>query len=232
VGRLANAFEGVRKKLGENLPQVVWEAHFTVGHHSNGQDGCLYQDQIRVGEDCIGGSEVPEERRINKRDGSFSTNYIRGGLNYSRNFLDEKSVAHFVWGWLAELEHHPRAWIDEDIADIYGRTRLRASANIAARGRPICPRRLEAMTSVEYIHGHPKSVWPVAFTAQTSCFPTPQGGWGFFVRFYGGQDYYNLGFLENIKRVHVGATFNPSGFFRFKRPSGGGLPAEGPKNEY
>jgi hypothetical protein len=33
----------------------------------------------------------------------------------------------------------------------------------------------------------------------------------------GGQDYYNLGLLENIQRVHVGATFNQSGFFRFRR---------------
>jgi hypothetical protein len=56
------------------------------------------------------------------------------------------------------------------------------------------------------------SVYP-----QFSCFPWENGGWGFFVRFYSGQDYYNIGFLERINRLHFGATFNQSGFFRFRK---------------
>jgi hypothetical protein len=57
--------------------------------------------------------------------------------------------------------------------------------------------------------------------ARAACYPTRQGGWGIFVRYYGGQDYYNLGLLDNIQRVHVGATFNQSGFFRFRQPGQG-----------
>jgi len=70
---------------------------------------------------------------------------------------------------------------------------------------------------LEAIVGHPDSVWPVAVMAQFTCYPTPRGGWGFFIRYYGGQDYYNLGLLDNIQRVHVGATFLQSAFFRFRR---------------
>jgi hypothetical protein len=33
-----------------------------------------------------------------------------------------------------------------------------------------------------------------------------------------GQDYYNVGFLDDIRRLHVGLTFNQTGFFRFRRP--------------
>ena len=58
----------------------------------------------------------------------------------------------------------------------------------------------------------------LSFSLQFSCFPTVNGGWGFFTRYYPGQDYYNVGFLDDIRRLHVGLTFNQTGFFRFRRP--------------
>ena len=201
-----------------NARQVsLWEAHAIVGHHSNGQDGCLWQDEDRIEEACVGRLPIVDERLVNKRDGSFSTNYVRLGINYRRNTLDEDLWALREWGFRADVEYHPRAWIDDDIEEIYGRTRAGVSGTYATRELPWCPRRAEAVASIQAIAGHPEPVWPVAVTVQASCFPTRMGGWGFFVRYYGGQDYYNLGFLENIQRLHVGATFNQSGFFRFRR---------------
>jgi len=48
------------------------------GHHSNGQDGCLYTDQTRLGEECVDGTRLPGTPRATKQvDGSFSTNYAR-----------------------------------------------------------------------------------------------------------------------------------------------------------
>jgi hypothetical protein len=52
---------------------------------------------------------------------------------------------------------------------------------------------------------------------QVSCFPWLNGGWGFFARWYAGQDYYNVGFLDDINRLQVGLTFNQADFFRFRR---------------
>jgi hypothetical protein len=52
---------------------------------------------------------------------------------------------------------------------------------------------------------------------QASCFPWNNGGWGFFARWYAGQDYYNVGFLDDINRVHIGLTFNQAEFFKFRR---------------
>jgi hypothetical protein len=50
----------------------------TIGHHSNGQDGCLYADSegnaFPPGELC---PEDPPEIRINRLNGSFSTNYVQ-----------------------------------------------------------------------------------------------------------------------------------------------------------
>jgi hypothetical protein len=193
----------------------LFEAHVIVGHHSNGQDGCLYTNQRREGETCI---DVPGERAVNREDGSFSTNYIRAGGNVRFNYLDGNGWASKEWGLLGEVEYHPRPWVDDDIEDIYGRTRFNVGGSWAIREAPMCRRRLEAEASAQVIVGAPDEVWPVVVKTQISCFPFPRGGWGFFVRYYGGQDYYNLGFLENIQRVHVGATFNHTGFFRFRRP--------------
>jgi hypothetical protein len=207
---------------GPGANQVsLWEGHAIVGHHSNGQDGCFWDDQARLDDVCVSVSPVSGERLVNKQDGSFSTNYVRVGINYRRNLLDEDLWAKREWGFRADLEYHPRAWMDEEMVDIYGRTRVEFAGTIASRELSWCPKRAEATGAVKVIGGHPESVWPVAVTIQGSCFPTRQGGWGIFLRFYGGQDYYNLGLLDNIQRVHFGATFNQSGFFRFRRPNQG-----------
>ena len=80
---------------------------------------------------------------------------------------------------------------------------------------PICR---DFRASIKIIPGRPDDLSPVAVTLQASCFPSSQGGWGFFARFYRGQDYYNIGFMEDVKRFHIGATFNQDGFFHFYRP--------------
>jgi hypothetical protein len=210
--------------LGPADRQVsLWETHAIVGHHSNGQDGCFFEDEARQEGDgeCVSVEPIAGDRLVNKEDGSFSTNFVRVGINYRRNYLDEDLWARREWGFRADVEYHPRSWVDEAMVDLYGRLRAEVAGTYASRDLSWCPKRVDAMAAVQAIHGHPASVWPVALTAQFTCFPTRQGGWGVFVRYYGGQDYYNLGLLENIQRVHVGATFNQSGFFRFRRTGQG-----------
>jgi hypothetical protein len=53
---------------------------------------------------------------------------------------------------------------------------------------------------------------------QVSCYPSNKGGFGLFVKWYVGQDDYNLGFLDTISRIQFGITFNQDGFFRFRAP--------------
>lgn len=211
----------VTRALSGRTPEAnevtLWEAHAIVGHHSNGQDGCFFQDQQRIDDECVSVLPIEGERQVNKKDGSFSTNFVRVGMNYRRNILDDDLLAKREWGFRGDIEYHPRAWMDDQMVDLYGRTRVELAATIASREWNWCPKRVEATGSVKAIAGHPDSVWPVVVSTQFTCFPAPMGGWGVFIRYYGGQDYYNLGLLDNIQRVHVGATFNQSGFFRFRR---------------
>ena len=203
------------------VPRVsVWEAHVIIGHHSNGQDGCLLNTQTRdpVTNECVPPG-APTAETINRTDGSFSTNYVRTGINYSRNWMEANLEATREARLRLDVEHHPRAWIDDEIEEVYGRTRLIGAAAYATRHVRFCQRRFEGSASLTWNPGVVETVTEWSTAVQASCFPFRNGGWGFFVRFYTGQDYYNIGFLDEISRVHIGATFNQSGFFRFRRPT-------------
>jgi hypothetical protein len=138
-------------------------------------------------------------------------------MNYRRNTLDDTLWTRWEWGVRGEVEYHPKAWMDDDIIEDYGRTRFEVNAVVAAREWSWCQKRAEANAGLRFILGRPEDTSPVAVTLQGSCFPTPRGGWGFFVRYYYGQDYYNIRFFNDISRLHVGFTFNQSAFFRFCR---------------
>jgi hypothetical protein len=163
---------------------------------------------------------------MNRIDGSFSsTFFFRFGGNYSKNWMEPKDrqaadalpEAYREARVSAEYEWHPRQWVDEQMRDIYGRHRANVGVAYATRGVRACRRRFEVSAGMVWNPGvvDPDLVW--SGTTQASCFPWLNGGWGLFVRWYGGQDYYNVGFLDDINRVHVGLTFNQAEFFRFRR---------------
>lgn len=215
-----------RARPGDAHPTMnLWELHAIGGHHSNGQDGCFYKTQHRPdGAERCEPTLAPDARTartlINKHDGSFSTNYFKVGLNYRLNWLEAHSLVAFrEVSAKAEVEQHPKRWMDQNEVDLYGRTRVNTSGAFAIRGwRYVCPSRIEARGWLNYIVGAPSSLssaW--VRSAQLSCFPTPAGGWGMFARYYSGQDYYNLAFLEDIHRWEIGATYNQDGFFRFRK---------------
>jgi hypothetical protein len=68
--------------------------------------------------------------------------------------------------------------------------------------------RLEAEVRFQYIYDAPVGVPAFTTKAETACLPRSWGGTGLFVRFYRGQDYYNLGFGQDQPpsvRVHTTA---------------------------
>jgi hypothetical protein len=215
------------------VPRIsIWEAHVIAGHHSNGQDGCLSTEQRleppppEPDGECLPPGVVPTAATMNRIDGSFSSAFnFRFGVNYSRNWMRDLSTPPLLLDLqsfrearlVAELEYHPRRWVDEQMRDIYGRHRVHVGGALAGKGLRGCQKRLEWSGDVFWNPGvvDPELDWSGAL--QVSCFPWMNGGWGFFARFYAGQDYYNVGFLDDISRLHVGMTFNQADFFRFRR---------------
>jgi len=233
--------EKIQEKMGfareEPAPEIgVYEFHGIVGHHSNGQDGCFFTSQTRpiASVDTCNPPLAPDaataQTLINRHDGSFSTNYVRAGFNYRRTRVHADPDGPFVddQDWTVGLELEQNFAMDPNVFPLYGRTRLTASAGFA--GRPsgqsdhwwdkehwwTCDARREIKGSAKFIAGHPGTVNPFVLIGEAACFPSTEGGWGFFVRYYSGQDYYNLGMLDNINRWQAGATFTQDGFFRFR----------------
>lgn len=215
------------------LPRVsLWELHVIGGHHSNGQEGCLSTEQTieppppARGGECTPAGLVPTRETMNRVDGSFSSAFFfRFGGNYSRNWLrnDDPSAAtplrhaYKEFRASAEYEWHPRPLVDEQMRDIYGRHRLNLGTAYAIKDVKGCKRRFELSGALTWNPGvvDPELDW--SGSVQASCFPWVNGGWGFFARWYAGQDYYNVGFLDDINRLQVGLTFNQAEFFRFRQ---------------
>ena len=204
------------------------------GHHSNGQNGCLFIQQVRIDGECEPQpppSTNPED--VNRENGSFSTNYIRMGLEYRRMYLvgdykdEPRAVSQREWGIGGSLELNPTGYIGGSISDtlrpLYGATRYRITADAVAGNwrfpflkRVNCGRAWTDAT-VMFISDAAPTVDTVATSVEAACLPAGWGGAGLFVRYYRGQDYYNAAFLENINRLQFGLTFLQGKFLAFTR---------------
>jgi hypothetical protein len=200
-------------------PRVgIWAGQVTVGHHSNGQDGCLFTTDTLVGDDCVG---TPDLTQINTKDGSFSTNFVRFGARYRREWLTEVNVPggdreyagtkQLTFGVDFDKHFHT----DPRVAPFYGLNRFRGMAGAAIRLKKVCRSRAAVNLTVAYVGEEPENVAPLVFQAEGLCTFTDRGGWGLFVRYYHGQDYYNLAFTEEIHRMQFGVHYEQDGFLRF-----------------
>ena len=196
------------------------------GHHSNGQNGCLFNEQVRNAEDECVNLTGASELTVNKIDGSFSTNYIEAGLFYGRMHLASRTDAPeyaTAWEWRAGggIELNPSGFlgggIDDELADRYGQTRLFIESTFARRDLWRCGR-AEAQLDLQYIHDTPAGIPALKAMFEALCLPRQWGGAGLFVRFYRGQDYYNLGFAESITRLQFGFTLQRATFLSFRIP--------------
>src|SRR5206468_6375177 len=141
---------GMAGKLRENMglsPRGsssslgIYEYHAVLGHHSNGQDGCFYTGQNRdaAGDCMLPVSGLPPSPTvaqirdaINRHDGSFSTNYVRVGLNYRGTRVDSTTLVDDR-DWTVELEIEQHFHMDPNVFPLYGRTRVIGSVGLAGR---------------------------------------------------------------------------------------------------
>lgn len=196
------------------------------GHHSNGQNGCLFTEQSRNADGACVTAGTPA-LTVNKTDGSFSTNYVEAGFFYGRMHLTSRPDAPeyaTAWEWRTGggIQLNPSGFlgggIDDELKDLYGQTRFFVEGMAARRDFGWCGRS-EGQLQLQYIQNTPAGLPAVKTIAEASCLPRQWGGTGLFVRFYRGQDYYNLGFAESITRLQFGFTLQRATFLSFGIPS-------------
>jgi hypothetical protein len=195
------------------------------GHHSNGQNGCLFTSQARDADgECV--DVVPAApRTINKENGSFSTNYIEAMAFYGRMYLDSEGAAagdfgtRWEWRAGAGVQLNPEGYvggsIDAELVDLYGPTRVLFGATTARRDAWRCGR-AAAEVRFQYITDAPAGIPGLITQVEGACFPRRWGGAGLFARVHHGQDYYNLGFADSITRLQFGVTLQRDQFLSFR----------------
>jgi hypothetical protein len=163
-------------------------AFLRLAHHSNGQTGPFY--------DSTGA--------VNYRDGDFYTDYVEAGL--VRRFTNPlyAGARQFTFQW------HPNGWMGKPTRPIYGRYRANFTSRFA-----FVPGRVRmadgADISVTYIGG---SMLPdrrdirsrTTISASLYSDLAELGDFQPFVRYYTGQDYYNVQFDRNISTFMIGVV--------------------------
>ena len=76
--------------------------------------------------------------------------------------------------------------------------------------------RVAADVRLQYIGEASPGVPSLITQAEAACFPRGWGGAGLFLRLHHGQDYYNLGFAEEITRLQFGFTLQHEQFLSFR----------------
>ena len=195
----------------------LWEWHAGIGHHSNGQSGCLFVDQTSSGNACVPQMFAgdPETRLVNRRHGAFSTNDVRSGIGFRHNLVNKEGQT--TQDWSAGLEYQRQFRSNAELKPVYTQNRVNGSLAVSWKDLGWTSR-LRAEMAVAIAVDRPlKKVARWSFNPQLAWFPWSQSGVGLFVRLYRGQDYYNLGFIDNIPhRLQIGVEFEQDGFLKFK----------------
>lgn len=181
--------------------------YFSWVHHSNGQDGPFYVSDTT--------------REINFEDGNFATNFFQLGLStyrvnkFSKHYFSIREIK-------ALVEYYPPNWYSEGLKDRYGSYRVYANAGIVGPRKKITQERIMRWlqrSSLEIKAGWIFGKMPDASPLEASdrlvidlwykYYPVWFDEIALFVRFYRGQDYYNILFAKDpISNLSIGITSN------------------------
>jgi hypothetical protein len=190
------------KKLFYN--DAIW--FVSLAHHSNGQNGKFYLNDTT--------------KTIAVNNGSFATNFFLFGIS-TYGLRPSGSKYYFLKEAKIHAEIHPWGWSDHELKKIYGFYRVFATFGFAGPWRQEKENWLNQWlqhSSIEFqtgwifgaLRGHsPADVSKrLIVDVNYKYYPTWFDEIAFFVRFYSGQDYYNIYFERQLTTLSVGITSN------------------------
>ncbi len=222
---------------GGNVIENLDGAHIvgttvTAGHHSNGQDGCLFgsSELIDGDSDCLTDDidlADPDWKSLNKKNGSFSTDYLAVAAHYRYDSLvdvkDDFRQVKQSFGATLRYEYHPPwfpSWlgaIEEPLQTLYGMHKLGVhgeySRHVTFSADSDCAflragGLLKAVVAADFSLDSGKGVPWHRVHVEGSLSTDYLGGWGLFVRYVNGQDHYNLSFHESLSHLYLGFIFH------------------------
>ncbi|MFA6166923.1 MAG: hypothetical protein WC700_09920 [Gemmatimonadaceae bacterium] len=201
---------------------------YSIGytHYSNGQDGCLHEGFVRntATDRCeVADAALASQRRVNTRDGDFSTTYIPVRFDLRRGTLDPATfrvrAQHSVG---VEVQIHPIGMriggISRELATAYGQHQVNAwyEYEFASRLKTDGFTRVSLMGKYRMPSAGGSDWW----TATTEIAHTWDNleGFGAFGRIRVGYDDYNIRFRERAQpSLTVGATWDARTIRYFNR---------------
>jgi hypothetical protein len=188
---------------------AMW--HGSYAHHSNGQAGDFFAND--------------STDEINFNSGDFSTDYLELGIStYRVRGLGKNYFS--IRSFKTTFEYHPGAWYSDGLEDIYGSYRLFAEMGVVGPQRDLNRVRLMKWlqrSSLEvkfgWIFGEMGGASPadvstrLIFDAYYKYYPAWFDEIAFFIRYYRGQDYYNIQFAnDELSNLSFGITSNIMNF--------------------
>jgi hypothetical protein len=196
-----------------------------VGHRSNGEEGCALAEHLRDGGpsdfDCVATTDPPSDR-LNVRDGSFTTNYVGGGLALrwvagagasvpAGTALTARGGAE--WNVPCNLG----ACMPAAMRARYGavRTGWELAAEVPLAGAPAwAARGLRVRAGAEgsvHLGTSGRGPWSEV-SAELALMRAARGGLdgGLYVRRHFGRDYLNIRFEERLDAWTIGLVLDPA----------------------
>ncbi|NTX55474.1 hypothetical protein [Myxococcus sp. CA039A] len=188
-------------------------ANLTVGHYSNGQEGCFFANQEGTDPEC---TPAQGELPLNELTGSFSTNFLRGELHARTAFAVEPDLdSAWLVGGGSFLELNTTigpGGITEEQRRVYGD----GNWGVSLLGERIWKQhrfRLECALSAPFGETPHRRA---TVSAEVAALPYWGAGFGLFARYVYGQDSYNILFLERANFWQFGLVFELSPGARLK----------------
>lgn len=208
------------------VPVRLWGLTLTPwAHHSNGQDGCLFEHQSRTAgsDECTGELEADAIPVTNRTDGSFSTNFVRLGVGYAWFAAPDTAGDALVGArrctWELGVEYHPRGYLMGAISGEQAAWYPQWQATLAMEWGGGRDGQWLVGADARWLHEPAPGVGSWAYAAEISYMPRFLSGWGGFARYHAGMDYYNLGFMDRIRYLQLGVVWDLGAVPRFQFPA-------------
>ena len=199
---------------------IVLSLRSGIFHYSNGQEQCTFDE--RVGDDeevcrAITDAVQDAELSLNRRNGNFSTN---GWLLEAFGRINQVNSKGVAIGQLTagvsvagNIRKGPGA-MEPALARLYGWGRL--SATVEAKKRFGWASMTVRATGTFYPDSDGRTP-AAAGSAEVLLGPYWLTGLGFFGRYYGGRDFYNAFFVDNVQQLAAGLAWDGERPLKFKR---------------
>jgi hypothetical protein len=230
-----NAMDPDKRAGWESLVRII-SPRLGVGHHSNGQEHCRFDKSGTLDGMCPAWDGNLSE--VNFRSGDFSTNYIIAALNASWLWLEpDTNFEHQRLDFGLLYEANPKHFgggsgLNDQEYPLYGANRLQGEVGGSyfqrTPGGPTPDSALGRFTglwsaSVAYmqIFGARSDIASYRLTAEVSRTFYWLGGMGLFVRFFSGQDYLNILFVQKIPYTfQIGVVFDQTPRLQYRLQPG------------